>query len=124
MRKRTLIVIGIAGLLVIATPATASRNRLVATVGPMSVISLTSPSGAAVNRLRRGTYDIVVRDRSRRESFHLFGPTARSLLRPVNKKTTLRYVGTTKWTVRLRPGVYRFYSDARRASLRGSFRVI
>jgi len=64
-----------------------------------------------------------VRDRSSAQSFHLFGPTAKSLLRPVNRKTTLRFVGTKTWTVRLRPGTYRFYSDARRASRRHTFQV-
>ena len=55
-------------------------------------------------RVRAGRYRVVVRDRSRRANFHLAGPG-------VNRRTAMRFVGTTNWTVRLARGTYRFGSD-------------
>jgi plastocyanin len=122
-RKQVGIAVGVllAGFLFSASAGAATR--LVATVGPGSSISLATTSGAPVKALRRGTYEIVVRDRSSRHNFHLFGPTSPSLLRRVNRTTKVPFVGSQKWTVRLRPGSYRYYCDPHREFMRGSFRV-
>jgi plastocyanin len=91
-------------------------QRLTATVGPASTISLRSANGRRVTRLRAGRYRIVVRDRSTRLNFHLIGPR-------VNRKTTMRFRGTQTWTLTLRRGSYRYVCDPRARTLKGSFRV-
>jgi plastocyanin len=98
-----------------ATTPPAAR-RLVATVGPGFTIALRTAAGARVTTLRRGTYTIVVRDRSRAHNFHLTGPRT-------NRRTTVSARGTFTWRVTLRPGRYRFVCDPHADSMRGSFRV-
>jgi plastocyanin len=98
-------------------PTPPSRvTTLLATVGPGATISLRTRSGRRVSRVRRGRYRIVVRDRSRMHNFHLRG-------RGVNKRTTVGFLGSTTWTVTLRPGTYRFVCDPHARRMRGSFRV-
>jgi plastocyanin len=90
---------------------------LYATVGPGRTISFRTSRGGRITRLRPGRYTIVVRDRSRSHSFHLYG-------RGVNKRTRIRFAGTTRWTLTFRRGaVYRFRCNAHPRSMRGSFRV-
>ena len=90
---------------------------LTATVGPGATISLRTSRGARITRLKAGRYRIVVRDRSSMHNFHLLGLG-------VNKRTTVRFRGTTTWTVTLRKGkIYRFRCDPHAARMRGSFRA-
>jgi hypothetical protein len=56
-----------------------------------------------------------VTDTSREQNFRLKGPG-------VHKSTRLKGTGRVSWTVNLREGVYRFWSDARPGA-RKSFRV-
>lgn len=85
-------------------------------VGPGSSISLKS-GGRRVGRLAAGSYRVTVRDRSRRDNFHLTGAG-------VNKATGVRFRGTITWTVGFQAGqAYRYVSDPRRTRLRGSFRA-
>jgi plastocyanin len=51
-----------------------------------------------------GRYRVVVSDRSRAGNFHLAG-------RGVNKRTGMRFRGSTIWRVRLARGIYRYGSD-------------
>ena len=98
-------------------PAPAPRTQtLVATVGPGFTISLRTASGRRVTRLRAGRYRIVVRDRSAAHNFHLIG-------RGVNKTTRVGFRGTSRWTVTLRRGTYRYVCDPHARGMRGSFRV-
>jgi plastocyanin len=91
--------------------------RLFATVGPGFTISFRTARGARITRLRPGRYTIVVRDRSRSHSFHLYG-------RGVNKRTRIRFAGTTTWRVTFARGVrYRFRCNAHPIRMRGSFRT-
>lgn len=91
--------------------------RLFATVGPGFRISFRTVRGARIRRLRPGRYTIVVRDRSRSHSFHLYG-------RGVNKRTRIRFAGTTTWRVTFRRGVrYRYRCNAHPNRMRGSFRT-
>jgi hypothetical protein len=99
--------------------AALSLPRLTATVGPKQTISLVNARGRAVKRLRHGTYRFVVRDRSRRENFHLFGPSIRGFF----GVTSFRFRGTVTWKIRLTPGAYRYQSDAHPRKMRGTFRV-
>jgi hypothetical protein len=57
-------------------------------------------------RVRAGSVRVVVRDRSKRFGFHLRGTG-------VNKRTGAHFVGTSRWTLRLKAGRYRFGSDPR-----------
>ena len=91
-------------------------KRLVATVGPAATITLRDARGRRLHHLAVGRYRIVVRDRSRVHNFHLAGAG-------VNRKTTRLGRGTFTWTVRLRRGTLRFWSDASPKRLRGSVRV-
>ncbi len=97
--------------------ASPSATKLLATDGPGFTISLKTARGIRVTKLRHGTYTIVVRDRSRIHNFHLRGPGA------VNKRTTVAFVGTRTWTVRLVAGTYRYICDPHATIMRGSFRV-
>jgi hypothetical protein len=105
----------------VALPASraATTPRLVATVGPKETISLVDARGRPVKKLRRGTYRFVVRDRSTRENFHLFGPSIRGFL----GVTSFRFRGTVTWKIRLAPGTYQYRSDAHPRKMRGTFRV-
>lgn len=98
-------------------PPAARPPTLTATVGPGATISLRTSRGARVRRLKAGRYRIVVRDRSAMHNFHLSG-------RGVNKRTTVRFRGTTTWTVTFRKGrTYRFVCDPHARRMKGSFRA-
>ena len=99
-------------------PPPAKPPTLTATVGPGATISLRNSRGARVTRLKAGRYRIVVRDRSAAmHNFHLSGPG-------VNKRTTVRYRGTTTWTVTFRKGkTYRYVCDPHAKLMKGSFRA-
>jgi plastocyanin len=92
-------------------------SRLFATVGPGFTISFRTARGGRITRVRAGRYTIVVRDRSRSHSFHLYG-------RGVNKRTRIRFAGTVTWRVTFRAGTrYRFRCNAHPGRMRGSFRT-
>lgn len=97
-------------------PAPAIVTKLLATVGPNATISLRSASGAVLRTVKRGTYSIVVRDRSKLHNFHLVGIG-------VNRKSGLAATGTLTWKVKLSVGTLRFFSDKSPATVRGSIRV-
>ena len=85
--------------------AVTAKTRLVLTSGPGFTIALRTARGAAVKQLKRGTYTMVVRDRSRTHNAHVVAPG-------FNRKTTLSFVGTQTWKVRLaRTGTLRFLCD-------------
>jgi plastocyanin len=89
---------------------------LYATVGS-GRISFTTRRGGRISRVRPGRYTIIVRDRSRSHSFHLYG-------RGVNKRTRIRFAGTTTWRVTFSRGaIYRFRCNAHPRQMRGSFRA-
>ena len=62
--------------------------------------------GRTVTRLNVGPYVFVVADTSRKQNFHVKGPG-------VHKSTKLKGRGRATWTVNLRKGVYRYWSDAK-----------
>ena len=100
-------------------PAITPRTKLVVTAGPGSVISLKTSAGARVKTLKRGTYTVVVRDRSASHNVHLVAPG-------YNRKTTVAYVGTQTWKVKLaRAGTLRFLCDIHALSgMRGSAKIV
>ena len=97
-------------------PPPAVAVKLSGSVGPGKRIAVTR-AGAKVRvaALKAGAAVLVVRDLSAIDNFHLTGPG-------VNKMTTKTGKGTFTWKLALKPGLYRYRSDAT-ASLKGSFRV-
>ena len=68
-----------------------------------------------VRRLPQGEYTFVVSDRSNTADFRLTGPG-------VNKRTSVRGIGRSTWTLTLRPGRYSYRSTGK-PKLRRTFRV-
>lgn len=102
-----------------AAPAPAPKpkpTKLLGTVGPGERITLRSAAGKPLTRLRPGSYAIVVRDRTKAHNFHLVG-------KGVNRRTGVAATGTVTWTVTLRKGTLRFYSDRAPKRLTGSIPV-
>jgi plastocyanin len=97
-------------------PPPAPQTRANGTVGPGYTISLRTPAGARVQALRAGQARITVRDRSRIHNFHLVGPG-------MSRKTSVPFVGSRTWQVRIRAGAtYRFLCDPHARLMRGTFR--
>jgi hypothetical protein len=115
MTHRRLIVPAALIALIAAAPAWGKTTPLAATVGPSFTISL-KKAGTRVTTLRRGSYAIVVNDRSDFHNFRLRGPG-------VNRATGIAFVGRRTFTVTLRPGRYTFLCDPHSLDMRGSFRV-
>jgi plastocyanin len=68
----------------------------------------TAPAGS--------TYTIVIHDKSNIHNFHLTG-------RGVNKLTSIPRVYTTRWTVRLKKGTYKFQCDPHASIMKGTLKV-
>jgi plastocyanin len=66
--------------------------------------------------VKAGTYVITIHDRSKIHNFHLTGPG-------INKKTSVVAVSTTKWTVKLKKGTYKFVCDPHKAIMHGVLKV-
>jgi alcohol dehydrogenase (cytochrome c) len=94
----------------LAAPAGARSNVLIGTVGPGFTITMNKKTVTA------GTYTIVIHDRSNIHNFHLFG-------NGVNKRTGVPAIGTTRWTVKLKQGVYKFQCDPHAAIMKGRLKV-
>lgn len=96
-----------------------AKTRLVLTSGPGFTITLRTAKGQQVTRMKRGTYTIVVRDRSRIHNARIVAPGFK-------RATTLRFVGTRRWKVALRRlGTFRFVCDPHALTgMRGSARIV
>lgn len=96
--------------------AVAAPVVLNAVVGPGHTITLKNSSGRTVRSVKAGrAYTVVVRDKAKNHNFRLTGPG-------VSRSTSLRFVGTVRWTVKFRAGTYSFACDPH-ADMRGSFRA-
>jgi len=118
----------LAGTFTVGNPATppptgpapiTAKTRLVLTSGPAQVITLKTAAGKAVRTMRLGTYSLTVRDRSRAHDAHVIAPG-------FNRKTTVAFVGTQRWKVKLaRVGTLRFLCDPHAsAGMRGSAKIV
>ncbi len=96
-------------------PPTVQALKLIARVGPGAKISLKTPAGKHAKRTAAGVYSITVRDASTLDNFHLTGPG-------VNRKSRVGKKQTLTWKLTLRPGTYRYRSDAH-PKLKGSLVV-
>jgi plastocyanin len=100
-------------------PVTA-KTKLVLTSGSAFVITLKTSKGKTVKTMKRGTYTMVVRDRSRIHNAHVVAPG-------FNRKTTpLTYKGSQTWKVKLRrTGTLRFLCDPHaRGGMKGSAKIV
>ena len=79
-------------------------------------IEMKNAANRPLRTVKAGTYRIKIEDMASSHNFHLRGPG-------VNKATSVGGKVETIWTVRLRPGTYRFVCDPHAAMMRGSFRV-
>jgi plastocyanin len=114
-RIRFALLAGVVASLVLVATASAAPVKLAAVVGPGFNISL-KKGGTKVTKLKAGKYTITVSDKSNIHDFHLTGPG-------INKKTGVGFTGTTKWTVTLKKGLYKFLCDPHKAIMKGSFKV-
>jgi plastocyanin len=99
--------------------AVTPKTRLVVTAGPAEVITLRTAAGKPVKTLKRGTYTVTVRDRSRIHNVHLTAPG-------FSRKTTLPFVGTQTWKVKLaRVGALRYRCDPHAIlGMKGSAKIV
>jgi plastocyanin len=116
MIRSTLVALAAAAALAVAGSAGAATPKLVATDGPGFTITLKDASGKTVKSLKKGTYTIVVSDKSNIHNFHLAGPG-------VNKKTDVGFQGQKTWTVTLKSGTYKYVCDPHASTMHGSFKV-
>jgi plastocyanin len=90
--------------------AGASGATLTGTDGPGFTITMSKAT------VKAGTYTVVIHDKSNIHNFRLVGPG-------VNKVTSVPWVGTKTWTVKLKKGVYRFVCDPHATIMKGVLRV-
>jgi plastocyanin len=114
-RIRFALVAALAAMLVLAATASAAPVKLTAVVGPGFNITLKKGT-VKVTKLKPGKYTITVKDLSNIHNFHLSGPG-------LNKKTGVGPTGTSKWTVTLKKGIYRYVCDPHKTVMKGSFKV-
>ena len=91
-------------------PAATRNSTLIGTDGPGFTITMSKQT------VKAGTYTIVVHDKSNIHNFRLTGPG-------VNKLTSVPWVGTKTWTVKLKQGVYKFVCDPHATIMKGVLRV-
>jgi hypothetical protein len=117
---RRLAVVGLTVLAVLIAAGEARSGstvigRLYAKVGPVGRVSIRDAAGRRVTAIPAGSYVLTVRDTSKHQNFHLVGPT-------ISKQTGIKFVGTVRWTLKLRAGIYRAHSDRAPSGL-ASFQV-
>jgi plastocyanin len=95
--------------------ARAGTVSLAGVVGPGFSISLKNRT-KTVKTLAPTVYTFVISDKSKVHNFHLTGPG-------VNRKTSVGGMGTTRWTLTLRKGTYRYVCDPHASIMHGSFAV-
>jgi plastocyanin len=105
----------LAAALAVPSALAANPPTLNALVGPGFNISL-KQGGRNVRKLTAGTYVIKVVDKSNIHNFHLAGPG-------VNKKTSVKALGSALWKVTLKKGTYKFLCDPHPTIMKGSFKV-
>jgi plastocyanin len=91
--------------------------KLVGTVGPGFTITL-KQNGKVVKTLKAGTYTLVVNDKASIHAFSLDGPHGYA-----KNFTTVPFVGTKTFTVKLKAGKYKYYCPPHEPSMFGRFTV-
>lgn len=94
------------------------KTRLVLTSGPGFSIALRTAAGKVVRTMKTGTCTVTVRDRSTMHNAHVVAPG-------YDRKTTVPFVGTQTWKIRLaKPRTLRFLCDPHASSMRGSAKIV
>ena len=110
MKRTAIAIVLIATVLALAASGNAATRALKGTVGPGFTITI-SPKPT-----KPGTYKLVVADKSSAHNFHLIGPG-------VNVKTSVPFVGTKTFTIKLKEGTYNNVCDPHASFMKGSFKV-
>ena len=105
----------LAAALAVPSALAASPPTLTALVGPGFNISLKKGT-KKVTKLKAGIYIIKVTDKSDIHNFHVKGPG-------VNKKTSVKALGSALWKVTLTKGTYKYLCDPHPTTMKGSFTV-
>jgi plastocyanin len=103
-----------------STPAPITpKTKLALTTGPGFTITLKTAVGKSFKTMKRGTYTIVVRDRSSDHNAHLTAPGG------VNKKTGVAFKGSVTWKVKLtKVGTLRYRCDPHALEMNGSRKIV
>jgi plastocyanin len=116
MNRTRLALVAAVAVAALGLAATAqAANTLTGTVGPGFTITLTQ-GGKKVTALKAGTYVFKIADKSNIHNFHVTGPG-------VNKTTSVGGTGSSTWTIKLKPGTYKFVCDPHKTIMKGSFKV-
>ena len=116
---RYLLVSSVAAAALAATGSgtAASVKTVNGTVGPGFTIALTM-DGKNITKLNADVpYRLVISDRADLHDFHLSGPGFNRVL------TSVEFVGTKSFMLRLKKGSYSFVCDPHSSIMHGSFRV-
>jgi len=97
------VVVGSSVLVATASGRTEATPTLVGTVGPNFTITL-KKSNTVVKTLKAGRYKLVIRDKASIHAFSLDGPHGYA-----KDFTTIPFVGTKTFTVKLVAGKYKAY---------------
>jgi hypothetical protein len=103
-----------AGSAVTVSPGT----KLALTVGPGFTITLKTATGKSFTSLKKGTYTIVVKDKSGIHNAHLTAPGG------ISKKSGIPFVGTVTWKVKFtKTGTLKFQCDSH-TFMHGSKKIV
>ena len=118
MSRRLLAVAGVTiTAVVLASASLASTPKLTGTVGPGFTITLTQ-GGKKVTKLKAGSYTFAIKDSSAAHSYGLDGPNGFA-----KDFTSVSYKGSKTFTLKLKPGTYKFYCSPHESSMFGNFKV-
>jgi hypothetical protein len=117
MRYLLFSAIAAAALAATGSGTAASVKTINGTVGPGFTIALTM-DGKNITKLNADVpYRLVISDRADIHDFHLSGPRFNRVL------TSVEFVGTKSFMLRLKKGSYSFVCDPHSSIMHGSFRV-
>ena len=101
------------------TAPIAPGTKLALTVGPGFTITLKTATGKSFTSLKKGSYTIVVKDKSSIHNAHLTAPGG------ISKKTGVSFVGAVTWKVKLgKAGTLKFQCDPHASSMHGSKKIV
>ncbi len=122
MIRKTLAVAAATAVVTLALAAVASGRphaapTLTGTVGPAYSITL-KMNNTVVKTLKAGSYRLVIHDKAPIHAFSLDGPNGYA-----KDFTTVPFVGTKTFTVKLAAGKYKYYCPPHEPTMFGRFTV-
>ena len=121
MIRKALVLALIAGVVAMGASAALARTQVAGTlngtVGPGYTITL-KQHGKVVKMLKAGTYKLVIADKANIHAFSLDGPHGYA-----KDFTTVPFVGTKTFTVKLKAGSYKYYCPPHEPIMFGHFKV-